>query len=253
MLAVPSRVSLTLLLVAWAGLVLACDRGGGGEAAETAPPSAAESGEVTGDGEGSDQAGLPPQITAEHPVPSPGAPGALRSGEAVSFLDGGGEAEAVPAPELHLAVADLAASAAFYEDVLGFAVEAATPDEPPYRRVELAREGVRIVLRRSADLAAELPRTIGSAAEEEARSGPAPATGAGSGTATAPGTGIAGPSSVLHVPATDVDALLRRVEQAGTGTARLDEAPDGSRRLSVRAPDGNVLVFVESLGPDPGD
>jgi catechol 2,3-dioxygenase-like lactoylglutathione lyase family enzyme len=181
----------------------------------------------------------------------------LRSGEAVSFLDGGGEAEEVQVPELHLAVADLAASAAFYEGVLGFAVEAATPDEPPYRRVELAREGMRIVLRRSADLAAELPRTIGSAAVEEAESGPAPppaaGTGAGSGTATAPGTGKAGPSSVLHVPATDVDALLRRVEQAGTGTARLDEAPDGSRRLSVRAPDGNVRGFVESLGPDPGD
>jgi hypothetical protein len=130
-LAVPSRVSLTLLLVAWIGLGLACDRGGGGEAAETAPRPAAESGEVAGDGDGSAEDGLPPQITAEHPVPSPGAPGALRSGEAVSFLDGGGEAEEVQVPELHLAVADLAASAAFYEGVLGFAVEAATPDEPP--------------------------------------------------------------------------------------------------------------------------
>ena len=235
------------LLAACLALGAGCGRGAGGEGREGAP---AVAGETVAPGDD-----LPAQIFAEHPVPAPGTPAALRPGEAVSFLDGGAEEEAAAqAPELHLAVADLAASAAFYGDVLGFTIEAATPAEPPHRRMELARDGVRLVLRRRDDLAAELPRPDAGTAEAAAPGEDAGATADAEEAAVPEATAPRSPApaaSALHAPAGDLDALLRRVEEAGAGTARLGETADGSRRLAVRDPDGHVLVFVEILPETP--
>ena len=253
----PTRSVLWIALaLACLGLAAACGRGPDRQAGAEAPAAARDTAPERDGEAGGESAELPVQIAAEHPVPSPGTPAALRAAAGVSFLDGAAADEPDLAPELHLAVADLAASAAFYRDVLGFAVEAAVPAEPPHRRMELVRDGLHLVLRDADDLAAELPPRASRPADEptadEDAGAAADAEEAGLDDPPAPRAPVPAPSpAALHVAATDLDALLRRVEEAGSGTAHLGETSDGSRRLAVRDPDGHVLVFVELLPPAP--
>jgi len=106
-----------------------------------------------------------------------------------------------------LIVADVAASAAWYENLLGFKSDV-FPSEPPYSHAILWKDDVRILLRRT-----------------EKPSG-APATGA-----LVEVKGIVGFYEAIHehVPI----------------TSRLTRHSDGTWQFEMRDPNGYVLVFTE--------
>lgn len=57
----------------------------------------------------------------------------------------------------NLVVRDIAASTAFYRDVLGFSVKQTVPDGPPFVFVWLERDGVQVFLNDRKTVEAELP------------------------------------------------------------------------------------------------
>jgi catechol 2,3-dioxygenase-like lactoylglutathione lyase family enzyme len=165
--------------------VVACRGDGGDEAAGAA-------GDASGDG-------MEPRIVTEHPQDSPGRP--ADGDRAATAIDAEPGAAWVP----HLTAADLEASVDFYRG-LGFEVGSRQEGE----RVELARDGVRLVLVAG-------PGTGGpDGAEDDGGDGTA-----GAGDAATPGEAAAasGPAPlVLHL-----------VDDTGRSGGRTVRDPDGHR------------------------
>ena len=118
-----------------------------------------------------------------------------------------------------LAVADVARSAAFYRDRLGFALEAEY-DDPPY--ATLARAGARLSLAEQGHAAEDRPGVLMTAPQDPSR---------------------AAVVLVLEVP--DALAVHAELEAAGAEVlAPVFSPPWGGHRFFVRDPDG-FLVEVE--------
>jgi Glyoxalase/Bleomycin resistance protein/Dioxygenase superfamily len=106
-----------------------------------------------------------------------------------------------------LVVADVAATAAWYEGLLGFKSDV-FPAQPPHSHAILWRDDVRILLR-----AVERP-------------GPTPATGA-----------------LLNVKG--ILGLYEAIREQVPIASRLARHSDGTWQFEIRDPDGYTLVFVE--------
>lgn len=148
--------------------------------------------------------GAPPlEIAVERPV---GSPGAATSAPA-------GDPAAPSALTPRLAVRDVAASAAFYRELLGFVVEG----EPPAagdRRAVLRRGAMRIALE--------------STAGRRAAGGDEPAI-------------------VLVLTTTDASALFDRLADRASLVRGLSDTDRGNREFAIADPDGHVLVFSQGL------
>jgi catechol 2,3-dioxygenase-like lactoylglutathione lyase family enzyme len=118
-----------------------------------------------------------------------------------------------------LAVKDVAASVAFYSDVIGFAVEA-TYDDPPYATLALA--GSRLSLAEQGHAADDRPGVAMAAPDDPARA-----------------------NVVLVVEVDDARAEHARLQQAGVRfLAEPYEPPWGGCRFFCVDPDG-YLVEIE--------
>lgn len=210
----------------------------------------------------------PPRITAEHPVTArPALEAGLLDGGAT---DGGpvlGEAGSLDGPQAGaggaalvavLPADDVAGSIDFYVGLLGFDVTWSEPGEPPFRRVELTRGDIRIVLlgpeawEREMSSFREPP--AGGEPEEEAAAGEGDQEAAEEtdGDAGAPGGRGRGAGPVLRLALEDFDAVAVGLAEAGVeveardGEAGGAEVPDG--RLAVVDPAGVRLLLVPAEG-----
>lgn len=151
----PSRRLAAVAGALAAVFALAC---GGGAEEDGAPATETA---VAGD----DGAGMEPRIVVEHPIDAPGRP--ADDAEAAAPL-----AAAAWVP--HLTVADLEASTDFYRG-LGFTVAPAAAGEAAPERVELVRDGARLVLVAGGEETAAETDGEGTAGEEAAAGDEAPA------------------------------------------------------------------------------
>lgn len=212
----------------------------------------------------------PPRITAEHPVT---ARPALEAG----LLDGGttdggpvlGEAGSLDGPEAGavgaalaavLPADDVARSIDFYTGLLGFDVTSSEPPEPPFRRVELTRGDIRIVLLGPEAWEREMssfgaPPAAGAEPEAEETGGEEGEAAAADGVDPEPAEtagDAGGPGPVLRLALEDLDAVAVGLAEAGVevevgdGEAGGAEVPDG--RLAVVDPAGVRLLLVPAEG-----
>lgn len=120
----------------------------------------------------------------------------------------------------NLVVRDLAASLAFYRDVLGFTISMSVPDAAPYVFVGLERDGVPVFLN---DV---------KAAEHDF---PAMASTPPGGTCT------------MFFIVTEVDALHAVVAPKAKVVMPLKTQFYGMREFAVTDPDGHVITFAERV------
>jgi catechol 2,3-dioxygenase-like lactoylglutathione lyase family enzyme len=120
----------------------------------------------------------------------------------------------------NLLVRDIAASTAFYCDVLGFSVRQTVPDAAPFVFVWLERDGVPVFLNDPKAIAHDFP---------DASHRPA------GGTAT------------LFFVVTDVDAFHDRVAPRTRIVMPLKTQFYGMREFAVEDPDGHILTFAERV------
>ena len=123
----------------------------------------------------------------------------------------------------NLVCGDIAASLAFYRDVLGFAVSMSVPDTPPYVFVGLLRDGVPVFL-----------NDVKAVAEDS----PSMASTPGGGTAT------------MFFTVTDVDALYAVVAPQSTVVMPIKTQFYGMREFAVTDPDGHVITFAQRVSGD---
>jgi uncharacterized glyoxalase superfamily protein PhnB len=121
----------------------------------------------------------------------------------------------------NLIVNDVAASTAFYRDVLGFAVKQTVPDAAPFVFVWLERDGVPVFVNARDAASEDYP-----------------------GAADRP----AGGTAALFFVVTDVDALHGKVAQAAPVIMPLKTQFYGMREFAVTDPDGHILTFAERVG-----
>lgn len=115
---------------------------------------------------------------------------------------------------------DIAASLAFYRDVLGFTITMSVPDAAPYVFVGLERDGVPVFL-----------NDVKAAAEDF----PAMAATPPGGTAT------------MFFAVTEVDAWHAVVAPKATVVMPLKTQFYGMREFSVTDPDGHLITFAERV------
>lgn len=120
----------------------------------------------------------------------------------------------------NLVVRDVAASTAFYRDVLGFSVKQTVPEEPPFVFVWLERDGVPVFLN---DLKAVLTDHPGMA--------------------TTPPGGTA----TLFFVLTGIDAFHDQVAPRARVVMPLKTQFYGMREFAVTDPDGHILTFAERV------
>lgn len=120
----------------------------------------------------------------------------------------------------NLIVRDIAASTAFYRDVLGFSIKQTVPDVEPYVFVWLERDGVPVFLNDPKAVEKDLP---GAAAR------------ASGGTAT------------LFFVITAVDAFHSTVAPRTRVVMELKTQFYGMREFAVEDPDGHLLTFAERV------
>ncbi len=120
----------------------------------------------------------------------------------------------------NLIVRDLAASLAFYRDVLGFGITMSVPDAPPYVFAGLERDGVPVFLNDVKAAAADFPAMA----------------------ATPPG----GTCTMFFI-VTDVDGLHAAVAPRATVVMPLKTQFYGMREFAVTDPDGHVITFAERV------
>lgn len=120
----------------------------------------------------------------------------------------------------NLIVRDIDASAAFYRDVLGFAVKQTVPDAAPFAFVWLERDGVPLFLNDPKAVAHDFPDA---------------ASRAPGGTAT------------LFFIVTDVDGLHAQVASHTPILMPLKTQFYGMREFAVVDPDGHILTFAERV------
>ena len=123
----------------------------------------------------------------------------------------------------NLVVRDLAASLAFYRDVLGFTITMSVPDAAPYVFVGLERDGVPVFLN---DVAAAV------------HDFPAMASTPSGGTCT------------MFFIVTEVDALHDAVAPKATVVMPLKTQFYGMREFAVSDPDGHVITFAQRVSGD---
>ncbi|HEX2165507.1 MAG TPA: hypothetical protein VHM02_16315 [Thermoanaerobaculia bacterium] len=172
--------------------VLGCGGGGEGEGdGGTEPAAGTEAGGAALDGEW-----MEPRIVVEHPIDAPGRP-----------RDGAGVAVAPAAPAVawvpHLTVSDLDAALDFYRGA-GFSIASREGGDGAASRVELERDGARLVL-------------VARAAEEGDEAGAAASTEGGE-----------------PAPAEPAPPVLHLVEEGGGPSSTVSD-PDGHR---LALPDG---------------
>jgi uncharacterized glyoxalase superfamily protein PhnB len=123
----------------------------------------------------------------------------------------------------NLVCRDIAASLAFYRDVLGFTISMSVPDAAPYVFVGLERNGVPVFL-----------NDVTAASEDF----PSMAALPPGGTAT------------LFFIVTDVDALHADVAPKATVVMPLKTQFYGMREFAVTDPDGHVITFAQRVSGD---
>jgi len=123
----------------------------------------------------------------------------------------------------NLVCRDIAASLAFYRDVLGFTISMSVPDAAPYVFVGLERDGVPVFL-----------NDVTAATEDF----PSMATLPPGGTAT------------LFFIVTEVDALHAVVAPKATVVMPLKTQFYGMREFAVTDPDGHVITFAQRVSGD---
>ena len=124
----------------------------------------------------------------------------------------------------NLIVRDVAASTAFYRDVLGFSVKQTVPDGPPFVFVWLERDGVPVFL-----------NDVSAAAEEYPDAG----------------SRQPGGTAALFFVVTEVDALHASVAARAPIVMPLKTQFYGMREFAVTDPDGHILTFAERVGGGP--
>lgn len=120
----------------------------------------------------------------------------------------------------NLVCRDLAASLAFYRDVLGFTISMSVPDAPPYVFVGLERDGVSVFLNDVTVVVADFPAMA----------------------ATPPGG-----TATMFFTVTDVDALHDAVAPKATVMMPLKTQFYGMREFAVTDPDGHLITFAERV------
>jgi uncharacterized glyoxalase superfamily protein PhnB len=120
----------------------------------------------------------------------------------------------------NLIVRDVAASTAFYRDVLGFSIKQTVPDEAPFVFVWLERDGVPVFLNAVHAVADDFP---GAAARP------------------------AGGTATLFFTVTEVDALHARIAAHAPVVMPLKTQFYGMREFAVTDPDGHILTFAERV------
>lgn len=123
----------------------------------------------------------------------------------------------------NLLVRDIAASTAFYRDVLGFAIKQTVPDAAPFVFVWLERDGVAVFLND--------PKAV-------AHDFPAAASLPPGGTAT------------LFFVITAVDAYHAAVAPKANLVMPLKTQFYGMREFAVTDPDGHIITFAERVSTD---
>lgn len=121
----------------------------------------------------------------------------------------------------NLVVRDVAASLAFYRDVLGFTVTQTVPDQAPYVFVMLARGSVMVFINDHGAAAKDLPQFA------------MPQYG---GTAT------------LFIAVDAVDALHAAVAPHAPVVMSLRTQFYGMREFAITDPDGHVITFAQRVG-----
>jgi len=120
----------------------------------------------------------------------------------------------------NLVCRDLAASLAFYRDVLGFTINMSVPDAPPYVFVGLQRDGVPVFLNDVKAAVEDFPSMA----------------------ATPPG----GTATMFFI-VTDVDALHAAVAPKATVVMPLKTQFYGMREFAVTDPDGHLITFAQRV------
>ena len=119
-----------------------------------------------------------------------------------------------------LIVRDVAASTAFYGDVLGFTIKQTVPDQGPFVFVWLERDGVPVFLNAIHAVEDDYP-----------------------GAATRP----AGGTATLFFVVTEVDALHERIGSHARVVMPLKTQFYGMREFAVTDPDGHIVTFAERV------
>jgi len=120
----------------------------------------------------------------------------------------------------NLVCRDIAASLAFYREVLGFSISMSVPDAAPYVFVGLERDGVPVFLNDVTTATADFPSMA----------------------AAHPG----GTATMFFI-VTDVDALHAVVAPKATVVMPLKTQFYGMREFAVTDPDGHVITFAQRV------
>ena len=120
----------------------------------------------------------------------------------------------------NLLVRDIAASTAFYRDLLGFAIRQTVPDAEPFVFVWLERDGVPVFLNDPKAVEHDLP-----------------------GASTRPPGGTA----TLFFVITGVDAYHAAIASRVKVVMELKTQFYGMREFTIEDPDGHVLTFAERV------
>ena len=120
----------------------------------------------------------------------------------------------------NLIVRDMAASTAFYRDVLGFSIKQTVPDAEPFVFVWLERDGVPVFLNDPKAVDKDVP-----------------------GLAARP----AGGTATLFFVITGVDAFHASVAPRATVVMALKTQWYGMREFAIEDPDGHLLTFAERV------
>src|SRR5437868_1580135 len=118
----------------------------------------------------------------------------------------------------NLMVEDVARSAAFYREALGFTAVATVPEAAPFDFMMLQRDGVVMMLQSRASLGTELPDMARQAV---------------------------GGSVLFYVIVEGLDALYQEAKGRTELAVDLHETWYGKREFGVRDSDGYLLVFAE--------
>lgn len=121
----------------------------------------------------------------------------------------------------NLVVRDVAASTAFYRDVLGFTIHETVPETPPHLFVWLTRGEVTVFLNDPVAAAHDNPLFT---------------------------TPNYGGTATLFFAIEGVDAFHDQVAPRAKVVMALRTQPYGMREFSILDPDGHVLTFAERVG-----
>lgn len=117
----------------------------------------------------------------------------------------------------NLIVSDMAASLAFYRDMLGFQLAQSVPDEPPFVFAWLKRGGVELFLNDAKPVVSEFTNLR------------------------------AGNTSTLFVIVNDVDAFHAQLSGRARIVMGLTDQFYGTREFAILDPDGYLITFAQKM------